>query len=73
MWYAKGLGIAVRTRLGWWAGNGHVPLFGELADEPELIAPRVGPCRTAREAIEAYDMASYEARATARARGGGAG
>jgi hypothetical protein len=54
VWYLKDYGIAVRTRLGWFAGNGHRRLLKDLGEDPELIAPRVGPCASHVEAIERY-------------------
>lgn len=57
VWYAKDLGIAVKTRRGWYAGNGHRAALANMTDEPMLCAPSVGPCRTAAEAIEAYTAA----------------
>lgn len=57
VWYCKDYGVAVKTRLGWFAGNGHACLRGDLGEMPELIEPRVGPCRTHVEAISGYDAA----------------
>ncbi|WP_437310052.1 hypothetical protein [Sorangium sp. So ce388] len=62
VWYASDYGVAVRTRLGWFAGNGKREIFAELSADPELVEPKVGPCATHAEAILGYDERMKERR-----------
>lgn len=56
-YYAPDHGVAIRTRLGWFAGNGVVGTLAEVGADPTLCAPWFGPAETAEQAIEKYEKA----------------
>jgi len=54
-WWCKGVGSATKIKSGWMASNSSY--------QDMLIAPIVGPFKTAKEAIAAYEKERHRVRA----------